>query len=130
MFAPSRPRSCHAPHQRENPTGLVAHHPLIPNLDPQRVERHQRIKDFEGAVLPFGDLFQYGVVWPCCPLICTRAALTGLLLLALRATGAMGTVLSVHFGLALGLFLTLPYGKMVHGLYRFGALLRHAAEQP
>jgi citrate/tricarballylate utilization protein len=51
-------------------------------------------------------------------------------LLALRATGAMGTVLSVHFGLALGLFLTLPYGKMVHGLYRFGALLRHAAEQP
>ncbi len=30
--------------------------------------------------------------------------------------------------LVLGLFLTLPYGKFVHGLYRFCALARHALE--
>jgi citrate/tricarballylate utilization protein len=61
-------------------------------------------------------------------LLLLLVAFTGLLLLALRATAAMGTVLAVHLGLVLALFLTLPYGKMVHGLYRFGALLRHAAD--
>ena len=53
---------------------------------------------------------------------------TGLLLLGVRDTGAMGTVLAVHLGCVLALFLTLPYGKMVHGLYRSLALLRHAIE--
>ncbi|GAC1346731.1 MAG: tricarballylate utilization protein TcuB [Acetobacteraceae bacterium] len=56
--------------------------------------------------------------------------LTGLLLLALRATGAMGVVLAVHLGLVLALFVTLPYSKFVHGIYRTGALLRHAIERP
>lgn len=55
---------------------------------------------------------------------------TGLLLLAVRATGAMGTVLAVHLGLILALFLTMPYSKFVHMVYRFGALLRHAIERP
>ena len=57
-------------------------------------------------------------------------ALTGLLLLAVRSTGAMGVVLAVHLGLVLALFLTMPYSKFVHGLYRFGALVRHAIERP
>ncbi len=56
-------------------------------------------------------------------------ALSGLLLLALRATGAMGPVLAVHLGLVLAFFLTMPYGKFVHGLYRAGALVRDAAER-
>ncbi len=55
---------------------------------------------------------------------------TGLLTLGLRATGAMGVVLTVHLGLVLALFVTLPYGKMVHGLYRLGALVRWAGERP
>ena len=55
---------------------------------------------------------------------------TGLLLLGVRATGAMGVVLTVHLGLVLALFVTLPYGKFVHGVYRLGALLRHAGERP
>jgi citrate/tricarballylate utilization protein len=54
---------------------------------------------------------------------------TGLLLLALRHTGAMGLLLALHFGLVLALFVALPYSKMVHGVYRGLALLRHARER-
>jgi citrate/tricarballylate utilization protein len=55
-------------------------------------------------------------------------AASGLLLLALRATGAMGTLLCVHLGFVLALFLVLPYGKFVHAVYRAAALLRCATE--
>ncbi|TPG60589.1 tricarballylate utilization 4Fe-4S protein TcuB [Roseomonas nepalensis] len=57
------------------------------------------------------------------------AASTGLLLLALRDTGAMGVLLAVHLGIILALFLVIPYSKMVHGVYRSAALLRHALER-
>ncbi len=63
-------------------------------------------------------------------LLLLLTGLTGLLLLALRATGAMGLVLAVHLGLVLALFVTLPYSKFVHAIYRTGALLRHAIERP
>jgi citrate/tricarballylate utilization protein len=56
-------------------------------------------------------------------------SITGFLLLLFRETPAMGIVLLVHLGLVMGLFLTMPYGKFVHGLYRFGALIRHAKEE-
>ena len=56
-------------------------------------------------------------------------SLTGLLLLALRETPAMGTLLAVHLGVVAGLFLTIPYGKFVHALYRYAALLRNSIEQ-
>jgi citrate/tricarballylate utilization protein len=55
--------------------------------------------------------------------------LTGLLLLALRATPLMGSLLAVHLGLVAGLFVTMPYGKFVHGIYRYAALVRNAMEQ-
>jgi citrate/tricarballylate utilization protein len=51
-------------------------------------------------------------------------AVTGLLLLVLRHERAMGVLLVVHLGIVLALFLTLPYGKFVHGLYRALALLQ------
>jgi len=54
---------------------------------------------------------------------------TGLLLLAIRHTGAMGVMLALHFGLVLALFAVLPYSKMVHGIYRGIALLRNAQEK-
>ena len=54
---------------------------------------------------------------------------TGLLLLAARHTGAMGLLLALHFGLVLSLFVAAPYSKMVHGVYRGLALLRHAREK-
>ncbi|TCT05008.1 tricarballylate utilization 4Fe-4S protein TcuB [Aquabacter spiritensis] len=56
-------------------------------------------------------------------------ALTGLALLVLRATPAMGTLLAVHLGFVFGFFLTMPYGKFVHGLYRYAALVRYAMER-
>lgn len=57
------------------------------------------------------------------------AAASGLLLLALRSTGAMGVALAVHLGVILALFLVMPYSKMVHGVYRGAALLRNAMER-
>jgi citrate/tricarballylate utilization protein len=52
-------------------------------------------------------------------------AATGLLLLALRHERAMGWLLVVHLGVVLALFVTLPYGKLVHGIYRGIALFRY-----
>jgi len=54
---------------------------------------------------------------------------TGLLLLALRNTAAMGTLLAMHLGTVMALFLTLPYGKFVHAVYRYAALVRHHLER-
>ena len=56
-------------------------------------------------------------------------SVTGLLLLILRDTAAMGMLLAIHLGFVLGLFLSLPYGKFVHGLYRFLALVKYAGER-
>ncbi len=56
-------------------------------------------------------------------------SLTGLLLLVFRETRAMGVLLAVHLGAVLALFVTLPYGKFVHALYRFAALVRFHIER-
>ena len=56
-------------------------------------------------------------------------SLTGLLLLALRETAAMGVLLVVHLAMVAGLFLTAPYGKFAHVVYRYAALVRYAIEQ-
>lgn len=54
---------------------------------------------------------------------------SGLVLLALRATAAMPLTLAIHLGCVLALFVTMPYGKFVHGLYRYLALARHERER-
>ncbi len=56
-------------------------------------------------------------------------SLTGLLLLALRETVAMGSFLVIHLGFVAGLFLTLPYGKFAHVVYRYASLVRYAVER-
>ncbi|WP_321897571.1 tricarballylate utilization 4Fe-4S protein TcuB [Paraburkholderia heleia] len=57
------------------------------------------------------------------------AAATGLLLLALRDSAAMSLLLAVHLGVVTGLFLTLPYGKFAHGVFRAAALLKYSIEK-
>jgi citrate/tricarballylate utilization protein len=57
------------------------------------------------------------------------ASLTGILTLVLRATEAMGAALTIHLGLVAALFVTAPYGKFVHAVYRFLALVRNQLEQ-
>lgn len=57
-------------------------------------------------------------------------SLTGLLLLVLRDTVLMGTLLIVHLGAVLALFVTIPYGKFVHGIYRTAALVKYTVECP
>ena len=54
---------------------------------------------------------------------------TGLALMALRDTTWMGSLLAVHLGIVLALFLSLPYGKFVHAIYRYAALLRNRREK-
>lgn len=56
-------------------------------------------------------------------------SLSGLLLLLLRQTAAMGTMLAIHLGVVMALFLTAPYAKFVHGLYRLLALAKYALER-
>jgi citrate/tricarballylate utilization protein len=61
-------------------------------------------------------------------LLLVLTSATGLALLALRDSAAMGTLLIVHLAVVLTLFITLPYGKFVHGLYRAAALIKSARE--
>lgn len=54
---------------------------------------------------------------------------TGLALLAWRDTRFMALWLAVHLGTVMALFLTLPYGKFAHGIFRSAALLKYAIEK-
>lgn len=54
---------------------------------------------------------------------------TGLLLWLLGSTAAMPLMLAIHLGTVMALFLTLPYGKFAHGIFRTAALLRFAVEK-
>jgi citrate/tricarballylate utilization protein len=57
------------------------------------------------------------------------ASASGLLLLVLRETTKMAGLLVLHLGIVAALFLTLPYGKFVHAIYRSGALVKYAIER-
>jgi len=56
-------------------------------------------------------------------------SLTGLALLVWRDTGALALLLALHLGVVMALFLTLPYGKFAHGVFRSAALLKWAIEK-
>jgi citrate/tricarballylate utilization protein len=57
------------------------------------------------------------------------AALTGMLTLILRATGAMGSILVLHLASIAALFISAPYGKFVHAVYRTLAVIRYEIER-
>ncbi|MBK1616433.1 tricarballylate utilization protein TcuB [Rubrivivax gelatinosus] len=54
---------------------------------------------------------------------------SGLALWLGRATPALAPLLCLHLGAVMALFVTLPYGKFAHGVFRTAALLRHAVEK-
>ena len=54
---------------------------------------------------------------------------TGLMLLVWRESTWMPTLLALHLGPVLALFLLLPYGKFVHGIYRALALVKYRRER-
>jgi citrate/tricarballylate utilization protein len=56
-------------------------------------------------------------------------SVSGFALLLLRNTGLMGVTLAVHLGIVMALFLTLPYGKFAHAVYRSAALFKYALEK-
>jgi citrate/tricarballylate utilization protein len=56
-------------------------------------------------------------------------SLTGLALWLARGTAAMPATLALHLGAVMALFLTLPYGKFAHGIFRSAALLKWAIEK-
>ena len=56
-------------------------------------------------------------------------ALTGMLTLAFRETAALGSLLILHLASIAAFFITAPYGKFVHFLYRMLALVRYQIER-
>lgn len=54
---------------------------------------------------------------------------TGFALLLLRDTRFMALWLAIHLGTVMALFLTLPYGKFAHGIFRAAALLKFNVEK-
>jgi citrate/tricarballylate utilization protein len=62
-------------------------------------------------------------------ILLTLTSLSGLLLLFFRETILMAWLLVIHLGLVMALFLTMPYGKFVHSVYRFAALVKYGLER-
>ena len=59
-------------------------------------------------------------------LLLGAVALSGLLLYAATGTAFVGSLLAIHLSTVMVLFLLLPFSKMVHGFFRFAALLAEA----
>lgn len=62
-------------------------------------------------------------------LLLLLTAVTGLVLMAVRTIAAMPLLLALHLGSVMALFVTLPYGKFAHAVYRVAALLKWAIER-
>ena len=62
-------------------------------------------------------------------LLLLLTAISGLALLAMRELPGMSIVLALHLAIVMTLFLTLPYGKAVHGVYRLASLMRYHLER-
>ncbi len=61
-------------------------------------------------------------------LLLIATSVTGLVLMLLRSSEAAGTLLTVHLGVIAALYLSLPYSKFAHVVYRYAALVRHHIE--
>jgi citrate/tricarballylate utilization protein len=57
------------------------------------------------------------------------ASFTGLGLWLARGQTGQTVWLAVHLGVVMALFVTLPYGKFAHGVFRSAALLKYQIER-
>ena len=55
-------------------------------------------------------------------------SITGMLLLILRETPLMAVLLVIHLATVLALYVSAPYGKFAHFLYRYAALIQNRIE--
>lgn len=56
------------------------------------------------------------------------ASATGMILLALRGTAWLAPALLIHLASLAALYISAPYSKLAHGIYRYLAILQHAME--
>jgi citrate/tricarballylate utilization protein len=56
-------------------------------------------------------------------------SVSGLALLAFRETAVLGLLLALHLGFVMAFFLTIPYSKFAHGIFRSAALLKFSIEK-
>ena len=61
-------------------------------------------------------------------LVLQLASVTGLLSLAFRDTSLFGSIIAIHMGTVIALFISAPYGKFIHYVYRYAALLKNQLE--
>ena len=61
-------------------------------------------------------------------LLLAAVAATGLILYAATGTAAVGALLAIHLATVMTLFLLMPFSKMVHGFFRFTALVAEAGK--
>ncbi len=56
-------------------------------------------------------------------------SVTGMLTLVFRSTRLMGLMLTIHLGTLVALYVTVPYSKFVHFVYRYAALVQNKVEE-
>lgn len=84
------------------------------------IRAHRRLADDAQNTADIGLVFLF---------VLMATSLSGLAVLILRATPLMHLMLMIHLGIVAAFFISMPYGKFVHGLHRVAALVRHAHEQ-
>ncbi|MFT4962232.1 MAG: citrate/tricarballylate utilization protein [Paracoccaceae bacterium] len=85
---------------------------------------HAKMTRLEDLRTPGFKSMEYGFI-----VILLLTGASGLALRILGETPLLGLMLALHLGAVLTFFLTMPYGKFVHGLYRYLALLRYARDK-
>lgn len=55
-------------------------------------------------------------------------SVTGMFTLLVRETPLLGPALTIHLGSLFGFYVAMPYGKFVHFVYRYAALIQHRIE--
>ena len=83
-----------------------------------KLKRHSQHGDAEQNPMDYGFIA-----------LLLLTSLTGLALMIWRDTSALAILLAVHLGVVMALFLTMPYGKFAHGIFRCAALLKWAIEK-